>query len=187
MTGIAPHHIETARLALRPLGHADAEALHRLWTAPGVRRYLWDDDVIPRSRTRAVIEESLGQFETRGCGLWGVYPREKSVYPREKKEKAPLIGFCGYWFFHEPPELGLLYGLDPACWGRGLATECVRALIRYGFERLGLACIRASTDAANAASQRVMGRAGMVCERRGVAGGLDTLFYALPRPPAVDV
>jgi ribosomal-protein-alanine N-acetyltransferase len=53
------------------------------------------------------------------------------VLPREEDT---LIGFCGFWFFYDPPELQLLYGIAPDRWGKGLAAEIARAMIRYGFE-----------------------------------------------------
>ena len=37
----------TARTSLRPVSMEDVEALHRLWTDPEVRRFFWDDEVIP--------------------------------------------------------------------------------------------------------------------------------------------
>ena len=92
-----------------------------------------------------------------------------------------LIGFCGFWFFHEPPRLELLYGIAPAYWNRGLATEAARAMMRYGFEELSFERIEASTDAANLASSKVMERAGMSFWKREPTNGLDTVYYAISR------
>ena len=47
--------LHTDRLVLRPLAPADTEPLHALWTAPGVRQYLWDDEVITFDRTTDVV------------------------------------------------------------------------------------------------------------------------------------
>ena len=41
--------LETERLILRPWSLDDIDALHQIWTDPQVRRYLWDDEVIPLS------------------------------------------------------------------------------------------------------------------------------------------
>lgn len=163
--------IETSRLRLRPLTADDVDELHRLWIEPGVRRYLWDDEVLPRERVRAVVEESVALFESRGLGLWAVRPREGEG----------LIGFCGFWFFHDPPRLELLYGIATAHWNRGLATEAARAMLGYGFNRLSFDRIEASTDAANAASVRVMEQAGMSFWKREPTNGLDTVYYAVTR------
>jgi ribosomal-protein-alanine N-acetyltransferase len=47
--------IKTARLSLRPFTLADVEAIHQLWIEPGMRKYLWDDEIIPKEKAREVI------------------------------------------------------------------------------------------------------------------------------------
>jgi ribosomal-protein-alanine N-acetyltransferase len=168
---VGPHELETKRLRLRPLAEADVDELHALWSSPGVRKYLWDDEVIACQRTASLVEESLRLFATHGYGLWGA-----RFHDREE-----LVGFGGFWYFHTPPKLELLYGIAPEHWNRGLATEIAHALIRYGFEELEFCEVRASTDAPNAASARVLEKAGLRFERRAVVDGLETLFYSLPR------
>jgi len=163
-----PDALTTARFALRPLGAADAQELHALWTAPGVRRFLWDDEVIPRAQTDEIVARSAELFAGRGLGLWGARARDRGAHDA-------LAGFAGYWYFRDPPELELLYGVAEP--GRGAATEIARALVDYGFDALGFDEIRASTDAAHAASARVLDKLGFTLERRATAAGLDTLFY----------
>ena len=51
--------IDTARLRLRPYRASDLDALHRLWTDAGVRRYLWDDRVIERDESEPVHSEPM--------------------------------------------------------------------------------------------------------------------------------
>jgi len=163
--------LETARLNLRPFALNDVDEIHRIWIDPGVRKFLWDDEAIPREQAASVIADSHAHFESTGYGLWAV---------RQKGEE-PILGFCGYWFFHDPPELELLYGIATEEWGGGLATEAARAMIRYGFEELGLPRIQASTDAQNLASVRVMEKCGMTFVRRETTNGLDTIYYAILR------
>ena len=163
--------IETTRLELRPLTTGDVDDIHRLWIQPDVRKYLWDDEVIPRVRAASVVEESSALFQASGFGVWGMFPRGEET----------LIGYCGYWFFHDPPQLQLLYGVAPTEWGKGLATEAARALIRYGFEELSFDRIIASADAPNLASLRVMEKAGMSFDKRVFINGLDTVYYTISR------
>jgi ribosomal-protein-alanine N-acetyltransferase len=89
-----------------------------------VRRFLWDDRVIPREETATIVDESVRSFETRGFGLWGMFERRQ----------ASLAGFGGYWYFRQPPELELVFGVSPLRWGMGLATEATRAVIRFGLK-----------------------------------------------------
>lgn len=165
------HQIETARCHLHPLTVSEADALHALWTHPRVRRYLWDDVVIPKAETVRLLRQSTRLFDTDGFGLWGV----------RFHDDATLIGFAGYWYFRDPPERELLIGIAPAHWGRGLATEIGAALIRFAFEALGFRAVHASTDTPHAASVRVMEKLGMAFDRRAVLDGLDTVFYTLSR------
>jgi RimJ/RimL family protein N-acetyltransferase len=51
--------------------------------------------------------------------------------------------------------------LDPAYWGRGLATEAADAVLRDGFERLGLGRIISIIHRDNTASRRVAEKIGL--------------------------
>jgi ribosomal-protein-alanine N-acetyltransferase len=166
---MASRKIETDRLRLRPLERNDVDPLHALLIEPGVRKHLLDDEVIPRERAAEFVDTSIGSFEANGYGLWGVLPNDAST----------LIGFCGFWLFHEPPQLELLYGLGEEHWHKGLATEAAAAMIRHGFDALSFERIEASTDAANQASVAVMERTGMTFWKRELTNGLDTIYYAI--------
>jgi ribosomal-protein-alanine N-acetyltransferase len=165
--------IETARLRMRPFERGDVEELYCIFTVAGIRQYLLDDRIVPREWVEEEIAASIARFESCSAGLFGVY----------LKENRTLIGFCGFRPFFEPPELQLLYGLLPACWSKGLATEAARAMIAFGFQELDLDRVTASADAANAASLRVMEKAGMAFDRRTTMEGLETLFYVAYRKP----
>ena len=56
------------------------------------------------------------------------------------------------------------YWLGRVFWGRGIATDAVRALTSYGFEELGLARVFAIPFARNPASARVLEKSGYVKE-----------------------
>ncbi|MFY9609694.1 MAG: GNAT family N-acetyltransferase [Blastocatellia bacterium] len=163
--------IETARLRMRPFEAGDVDELRRVFVDPGVRRFLLDDQIVSREWVEEEIAASTARFEKGSAGLFCVF----------LKEDKTLIGFCGFRPFFEPPELQLLYGLLPAYWSKGLATEAARAMIEFGFEQLGFDRIVARADAPNAASLRVLEKAGMVFNRRETINGLDTVFYVVGR------
>lgn len=164
------YRIETPRLLLAPATPEDAEALHRLWTQPAMRLYLWDNEVIEPEKTNRMIAESARHFEAHAFGLW--MARDKPT--------GDMVGFCGYWYFRDDEYAELFYGLAPRYWGRGYATECARALVQYGFETLRFDTIRASVDAPNTASWSLLERMGFQLERQSVAGGMDVWHYVLP-------
>ena len=164
-----PTGLRTARLQLRPLREADIETLHALWTQPGVRRFLWDDRVLSLEQTRDFVMQSAWWFEHQGYGLWGAHDAD-----------GTLVGFCGYGFFRDEHELELLYGVAESQWLQGYAREMAEAMVAYGFDTLRLAEIRASTDAPNAGSQRVLKRLGFVSD--APRPGTDRkLYFRLPR------
>lgn len=163
--------IDTERLWMRPFDPLDAVELHRLLTHPSVRRYLLDDEIVSRTFVDEEIARSEQLFASGGFGMWSVF----------LQGRAGLVGFCGFRYFHEPPELQLLYGFAPDSWNRGLATEAARAMIRRGFERSGFERIVASADTANVASRRVMEKAGMRFAKRLTIHGRDTVYYVIER------
>jgi [ribosomal protein S5]-alanine N-acetyltransferase len=172
MSGGWPRYeIETARLRLRPCVESDIDALYRLWTDPDVRRYLWDGVVITREQAAEVVGASAESFGAHGFGQWVILARGG----------GELIGFCGLRHFGEPPEVEVLYGLAPQFWGRGLATEAARAMLADGFGRLGLERIYAGADPPNAASLRVMEKAGMAFDRRTRVNGLEAVYFVARR------
>ena len=98
----------TARLDLVPGTLADVPALWELWTDPDVRRWLWDDQVIPLERARALVADGVATARASGLGLWTV----------RRRGAGEIVGFCGL-LPNTAGEAELLYGLAPACWGRG--------------------------------------------------------------------
>jgi RimJ/RimL family protein N-acetyltransferase len=71
------------------------------------------------------------------------------------------------------------YGLAPSAWNRGYATEAVRALVAHTLSQPGIRRIEADTHVTNAASRRVMEKAGMRLEREEDG----QLWFAVERPP----
>jgi RimJ/RimL family protein N-acetyltransferase len=53
------------------------------------------------------------------------------------------------------------YWLGQPYWGRGFGREAVAAIIDHGFRTLGLETVRACTDPANVASQRILEACGL--------------------------
>lgn len=166
--------LQTPRLRLRPYTPADLDALHALWTEPAVRKYLFDDELVTRDFVENEIASSTAHFAAHGYGQW--------IF--EAKGEGTLVGFGGYRAFFEPPELQLLVGLVPACWGQGYAAEGLGALIRYGFETLGFDEILACADVPNAASRRLIERLGFRFRDRAIRDGADTMCFTLARGDA---
>ncbi len=79
----------------------------------------------------------------------------------------------------EGSDVEILYGIEPARWGKGLATEAAQAILIYGFEACQLPRIHAGADAPNKASFKVMEKLGMTCEGPRTVNGIEAIYYYL--------
>ncbi len=161
--------LTTKRLQLRPVQAADESQLHTLWANPEVRKYLWDDEVIPIGKVKEIISLSTKYFTEQDFGLWLI----------TLKETKAVIGFTGLWYFFDENQPQLLYGLHPDYWGEGYAVEASRKIMEYAFQNLGFTYIIASCDKPNIASMKVAEKLGMQKEKEEVIDGKVTVFYCL--------
>jgi RimJ/RimL family protein N-acetyltransferase len=172
--------IRTGRLLLRPYAHADADAVYAYMRLPEVHRYLYSE---PRSRpeVEALVAEraDAGRLTKEGQAICLV---------ADLAQTGELVGDCMLFWRSEEHEQGEVgYVFSPAYHGRGLATEAVGALLRLGFEGLGLHRITGRLDARNTPSARVLERAGLrreahLVENEFVKGEwTDEMIYAMLR------
>ena len=171
-----PAELRTARLRLRPMAPADADAFERQWNHPEAGRFLWDGRPVSRETVEAVIASSAETFAMRGFGLWTAV----------LADGERVAGFCGLRIEADTGRLELLYGFDAEQWGRGLATEAARAALADAFARLDLPIVYAGTNPANAASCRVLERLGMRRIERRQTPIEELLIYALERADNPD-
>jgi len=153
--------LRTERLLLRPFAPSDEETLFQLWNDADVRRFLWDDLPVVRETVREQIAQSQEDFRERGYGLFLI-----------SATGAPgsILGATGLFRLPEADWVDLVYALRPEAWGKGLATEAARAVLRFAFEVAGLEEVLAGTDLGNTASMRVIERLGMTDEHERVVG-----------------
>jgi RimJ/RimL family protein N-acetyltransferase len=147
--------IETERLLLRPLEPADVDAVHAYQSRPEVCRYIPYE---PRSR-EAVAERLADPEKTRATLE---EPGQALDLAIVRKDTGELIGdMLLFWHSaeHRGGEVG--YVLHPDHAGHGYATEAAAAMLRLGFEGLGLHRIVARIDARNDASAAVLRRLGL--------------------------
>lgn len=96
--------------------------------------------------------------------LQGFRNRERFVFAVALKESPDLIGAIGLHPTprHNTAEMG--YWLGEPFWGKGLMTEAVGAVLKFGFEELALNKIYATHFTNNPASGKVMVANGMIKE-----------------------
>lgn len=170
---MTPPILITPRLVLRPLRDIDLTWLHALNTEPGVRRYLFDDVTWTVDETRErLLEENARLWREEGRGLFA------ACLPEAAGERP--IGWVGFWYFHEPPVLEIGYALHPGEWGRGLTVEGARAVMEWSARTHGDHEFRASTDAPNVASIRVLEQLGFREVRRTPGSHHQTVHFHRP-------
>lgn len=170
--------LETDRLILRRMTPSDAEAVFAYASDPEVTRYVVWDTHRSIQDSRAFLELAVQKYKSGGEPDWGI------VYKGDHRFVG-TCGFVGWDVDHARAEIG--YVLSRKYWGRGLMPEALRAMIAFGFERMGLNRIEARCIAENTASARVMEKVGMTYEgtlrqRELIKGAYrDMKLYAILR------
>jgi RimJ/RimL family protein N-acetyltransferase len=147
--------LQTERITLVPLAEEHFTWELELDSDPEVMRYLSG-----RASTRAEVEAGHARRmaaaqRVDGLGFW-----------------VGLVddGFVGWWILQpahgpdqpdDPAVADLGFRLLPRHWRKGFASEGARALIRYGFEDIGLDRIIAQTMTVNAGARAVIERIGL--------------------------
>jgi RimJ/RimL family protein N-acetyltransferase len=143
--------ITTERLILRPCVAADADAVQRLVSDIEIAR---NTLTIPHPYPEGGAMEWIARHAER------LEKDEEIAFGIVARDSGELVGVIGLVpKKHDRAEVG--YWIGVPYWGRGYATEAVRAMIGYGFEELGLNRIEAAHFSRNPASGQVMKKAGM--------------------------
>jgi ribosomal-protein-alanine N-acetyltransferase len=171
--------LETPRLILRKLTMDDAQdqfeyAVDRelahlgLWQPFETLQDSIDD-----------IEDLLEGYRTGTAFEWGV----------EHRADRRMIGRLGLGQYHamdKRADLGYAYNRN--YWGKGYATEAAKAVLKFGFETMGLYRVGAVALYDNHASHHVLEKLGM--QREGIRRGAtairgrheDLVCYSILRP-----
>jgi len=145
--------IETDRLFLRRWRDPDREPFARLNRDRRVMEFF--PGPLSAEQSDALVDRIEAHFDQHGFGLWAA----------ESRAAGDFIGFIGLAIprfeaaFTPCVEIG--WRLDPAHWGKGLATEGAQAVVRHAFDVVGLDEIVSLTVPGNVRSRRVMEKLGM--------------------------
>lgn len=141
--------LHTDDLVLRTVTEDDILEIARMWEYPRETTV---------EKTRQVLEKMeanhLKNKPREICHLClGVF---------RKTEPEVIIGWCGLDGKISPGQTVLFYTIDEKFRSRGYATQCAAELLRYAFEDMEYDFIYGGCAKDNAASYRVMEKAGMV-------------------------
>ncbi len=145
------------RIILRPLQRSDAKALMKYANNKEVTKYT----LVPHPYS----EKDAFKFITRSQNMLKV----GTMYALgiELKENKEIIGMMS--FREVDPEnrnAALSYWLGKPFWGKGITSEAIQLLVRFGFKRLHLQRIYARVMHPNLRSVRLLKKHGFLFEGR---------------------
>lgn len=173
---VAETIITTPKCVLRPWRRGDESSL--VYHANNPNIWINLKDLFPHPYTRADAERWI-EFASR----------EQPMRNFAIEVNGAAVGAAGlhrkFDVYRLTAEIG--YWLGEEFWGRGIATEAVKALSTYAFDRFELVRLTASVFEGNIASMRVLEKAGYTMDARlrsaAVKDGriIDLYLYSLIR------
>jgi ribosomal-protein-alanine N-acetyltransferase len=165
--------LETERLLMRRLVASDLDDLYALYRDLEIRRY-FPEGALTLDETREELAWFLnGHPDHPELGLWATI----------HKPTGQFIGRCGLlpWTIDGVDEVEIAYLIAKPWQRQGLGAEAARALVRYGFETLGLKRLIAVVDPENEASIRTSEKAGLGLDRTIVLDGVQSALFCVAR------
>lgn len=176
--------LETERLLLRPFCLSDVESLRAGLNNQKISRRLTN---IPYPYTLDSAREWIWRMRDEEEKK----PRKHFDLAITEKGGVGIVGSVAFINIDDH-RAQVSYWLAEAHEGKGYVCEALRALVRYGFEVLGFVRIYGYTFHENFRSQRVLEKAGFLCEgvckmewKRIIAGNpvyFDSHIYAIVKP-----
>ncbi|RZU51542.1 RimJ/RimL family protein N-acetyltransferase [Krasilnikovia cinnamomea] len=158
--------LRTDRLLLVPLADRHFELEVGLDSDPEVLRFIsgraHSRDEVAAAHTRRMASAATAD----GLGYWMAFAsdggRRGSVAP-EHEPDGEFVALLMLPPAHgaDQPVSDLGYRLPRRHWGKGLASEASRAMLRHAFDTVGQRRVIAQTMAVNSGSRRVMAAVGM--------------------------
>lgn len=163
--------LETERLVLRAPRLGDAKVVK---TLANDRRIAENTARIPHPYKLSDAEDFISSANRSNETVFLITARDV------------VIGACGFsQVDRHPPEIG--YWLGVKYWGKGYATEAVRALIDHAFTDLDCEALQAAARVTNPASRRVLEKCGFqwtgagLLRIRAIASSAPTDRFRLDR------
>jgi len=147
--------LETERLILRLLTSNDLENIYEYGSDDRVSEYVSWNTHRSLSDTRAFLDHILEQYGNKEAIFWGL----------ELKENNKLVGTINFVSLNTKHKVGEIgYILSRQYWAKGIMTEAVKEVIKFGFNEMELIRIQAKCFVENIGSEQVMKKVGMTYE-----------------------
>lgn len=145
----------TSRLNLTVFSQSHLSELVRLNADPEVMRYF--PATLSSEESAALLQRIIEHQQIN----------EYSLFALHLKESDAFVGWCGLmrvpFSAHFTPAVEIGWRLNKIFWGKGLASEAAKSILRFGFLDLGLSKIVSFTAELNQPFIRVMQKIWMKC------------------------
>jgi RimJ/RimL family protein N-acetyltransferase/nicotinamidase-related amidase len=144
--------IETERLILRAFRYDDADSMLNNWISDDeVQKMYCEPSYKTVEELMPLLDRYIGRNQSGYYYRWAVVLRET----------GECIGQVAYFFVDARNRLAEIeYCIGIAFQSKGYATEAIKAIVDYGFERIGLNKVQACVKPSNTASARVVKKCG---------------------------
>ncbi|RLQ91083.1 GNAT family N-acetyltransferase [Falsibacillus albus] len=147
--------LDTEHLKLRQINMEDAPKMYANFSLDEVTKYYDLETFQSIEQAEQLIQKLLRGFAAGKQIRWAI-----TIKPHH--ELIGTIGFHEIEREHRKAEIG--YEIHPDFWGRGIVTEAIKEIVRFGFEEMDLNRMEAFYDPENIASQKVLHKNGFVFE-----------------------
>lgn len=144
-------YLQTARLQLRPLELGDARIVYHLRSSGVVGQFIERPKMENEKQADKLIQQTLDAYKRQKAIAWtGILRDGRSI-----------IGACGLNHIdHHNLRAEVGGELLPMYWGKGIAVEAFRAIIDFGFSKLGLHAIEGKVMAGNRGAIHILEKMG---------------------------
>ncbi|WP_271855699.1 GNAT family N-acetyltransferase [Patiriisocius marinus] len=143
--------LETERLLIRPFTLADVDGVFEFASNKLCQQHTGNDVITSKEAAQDLIENVwLKDYAEFGYGRFAV------IHKTDNK----IIGFNGIKFLKDIQATDLGYRFLPEYWGKGIATEASKPILKFAFEDKKLAEVIATVYPENSASTAVLKKLG---------------------------
>jgi ribosomal-protein-alanine N-acetyltransferase len=175
----APHLFRTDRFVASRIRADDLQDFQSFYADPAVMSTMSADGrVWPATESSDLFDRHLADWEEHGFGTWVFRDPENGAF-------VARAGLCSL-DIGSGPVVELFYGVASGLWGRGVATEIAREVIRIAFRDLRAEFLVGFTLPTNLASRRVLEKCSFYRDGEIEHAGLRLLLFRLEGDSRLD-
>ncbi|ENQ3107889.1 GNAT family N-acetyltransferase [Bacillus cereus] len=168
--------LETERLRLIEINQTYSQNIYDIFSIEEVTRYYGMKPFNEIEQAIQMINSFAKNFQEKRAIRWGIVVKETGDF-------VGTVGFNNLQLWSKRAEIG--YDIHPAFWRKGYASEAVKEVLAYGFQKLDLFRIGAITYPENTASSHLLLKLGF--QKEGLLRGYiyqgnqsnDALVYSI--------